>query len=148
MSCENKSDKLKKLLIKFLKFKDMVVFKETDIHLFSKNDYDDVNNWKLGDLKIIVNNLEVYSDIKMCPWCIINRECSNITGMVCTNCNYGKNHTFCDKDESTYNNIIDKLEETNIHSICELFEDSQPTNKNQTIIKKMIKDMKKLLENE
>jgi hypothetical protein len=121
--------------MKFMREKDRILFGMTGIHLFSDEDFEDLESWKEGWFVNFVQNMRNWADLTlkpgknvpdsvMCPFCFEVDQYGEVNdeGDLCSECSYGIRHGSCYGSEEydgegkdVYNEIIRTIHNADTH---------------------------------
>ena len=125
----------KQRTIRFMREKDRILFRMTGVHLFSEEDYAELESWNEGWFVNFVRNMREWTNLAMrhkkdvpdsvmCPFCFEVDQYGEVNdeGDLCVECNYGKRHGSCygfeefDGDtKDVYNEIIRTIHNADTH---------------------------------
>lgn len=124
-------NRLRRLLVLFLKAKNRIVKYSTGFDLFDELDYEEASKWQNDMIYKFFSNLAKTireNDISLCPWCIYynNQDVKKC----CNDCGYGKRHLKCVtvygffgsglNEKSRYGKIILNLRTHNMYAISDI----------------------------
>jgi hypothetical protein len=118
-------NEFKELLIEYLRRKDEILYKLTQIHLMDYWDYHEILGWSDQSYINAFERMRQYlhlprgfisrCDSMICPWC-------SLVESYCPNCGYGDRHGVCDFDneDATYVRIRNQLDGRPFHMSPEI----------------------------
>ena len=98
-------------IIDFIKAKNLLVYKNSNMHYIKMEDVIEIENWSEINCKHVfdrmvklINSRFTQYDSYSCPWCqyIFNVKFD----LNCDKCNFGKRHGKCDKENSLYQKLL------------------------------------------
>jgi len=94
--------KYNNLLTRFMYDKDRIVYEMTGVRLVGFLDMTEMSEWSESECKTILSKLNHDTDYNACPWCLRH-------SVECHNCAYGKRHSRCDRESSTYQAVFTRV---------------------------------------